>query len=66
VLAQADDPGGVNEHIESGSAIGAKPEKLRVSCSPLKRVKIAGVEKLKLLVACWVEAMLDHENAPRN
>ena len=51
--------------IESRSAVRTQPEKLRVCGLPFQCVQITGVEEPKLLMARWIEAMLDHEKAPQ-
>ena len=56
---------GFEVKIETRCAVRTQPEKLRVRGLPFQCVQIAGVEEPKLLMARWIEAMLDHEKAPQ-
>lgn len=56
----------VEIQIETGSARGTEPEKLRAGRSPLVRIKIAGIEEFELFVAGWIDAAIYHWSAPLN
>jgi len=56
----------VEIQIETGSARGTEPEKLRAGRSPLVRIQIAGIQKFELLVAGWINAAIYHRRTPRN